>query len=277
MFASLRHLLLIVEHGTFTEAARRAHLSQPALTASIRKLEEDIGAPLLLRGRTGAELTAAGQALLPHARAALVAVEDARRAARQVELVEAGEVRIGGGATACTYLLPPILAAYRKRYPRVALRLRETNPEQAALDALEAGALDMAVVMSDKGDLFRKDELLLVAAKGVDPSTAAFLTFPRGATTRALLDRHFPGADIAMELSSISALKGNVRAGIGIALISRAAVATDLAIGRLLEVRHKKTPIPRDMRLVHRGVDRLSPATKELRRLLLEDAPKRRR
>ena len=74
MFDSFAHLLLIVEHGTFTEAARHAHLSQPALTASIRRLEEAFGAQLLHRGRRGASLTAAGEALLPRVRAALAAV-----------------------------------------------------------------------------------------------------------------------------------------------------------------------------------------------------------
>src|SRR5688500_19749950 len=80
MLDGMRHFLAIVETGTFTEAARRVHLSQPALSASIRRLEDALGAPLLLRGRTGAEPTAAGHALIPRARAALGAVEEARRA-----------------------------------------------------------------------------------------------------------------------------------------------------------------------------------------------------
>ena len=71
MVEELRHFLLIAAHGTFTEAARRAHLSQPALTASMRRLEAAVGARLLLRGPGGASLTAAGEALRPHAEAVL--------------------------------------------------------------------------------------------------------------------------------------------------------------------------------------------------------------
>jgi DNA-binding transcriptional LysR family regulator len=93
---------------------------------------------------------------------------------------------------------------------------------------------------------------------------------------RALMERHFPGVEITMELGSISTVKGSVRAGLGIALVSRTAVATDLELGRLVEVRDPRTPMSRPLRLVHRGVERLPPAARALRALLLADAPKRR-
>src|SRR5262249_22490239 len=130
MLDELKHFVLIAENRTFTAAARRAHLSQPALTASIHRLEEDIGARLFDRGRSGAELTAAGAALLPRARAARAAVDEGRRAVAEVVGLRAGEVRIGAGATACTYLLPPLLAAFRKRHPGVRILLREAFTEQ---------------------------------------------------------------------------------------------------------------------------------------------------
>ncbi|MEZ4298499.1 MAG: LysR family transcriptional regulator [Polyangiaceae bacterium] len=273
MLDSLRHFTLIAEHGTFTRAARHAHLSQPALTASIRKLESEMGARLLHRDRTGASLTAAGEALLPRALSLLAGVDDARRAVAEVEGIEAGEVRLGAGATACTYLLPPILARFRERYPRVRFLLRESTTPQV-LDALSRGELDLGVVTHPAGELWRKDELILVASPDLPraaPGTlpAPFVTFGPGSTTRELLDRHFPGAEVIMELGSIAAVKGNVRAGIGIALVSRSAVQTDLPQGRLMEIPHPKTPIPRLLHIVHRGKDRLPPAAAALRKLLL--------
>ena len=272
MLDQLRHFLLIAEHGTFTAASVRAHLSQPALTASIRRLEEIYDARLFDRGRTGARLTQAGDALLPHARAAVVAVDEGGRAVRALESLEAGEVRLGGGSTACTYLLPPVLSAFRRKHPRVALRLREL-PEERALDAFDRGELDFAIVGGKRGDLFRKEELLLVSAPGVDTSDRHFITSPPGSATRTALDRHFPGADIVMEISGISAVKGSVRAGLGVALITRSAVATDLGLGRLVLIPDPRTPIARPLRLLHRGVDRLSAAARRLRLMLLEDAP----
>lgn len=279
MMDALRHFTLIAEHGTFTRAARHAHLSQPALTASIRKLEGEMGAQLLHRDRTGTSLTAAGEALLPRALAILASVEDARRAVAEVEGIHAGEVRLGAGATACTYLLPPVLAEFRDRYPGVRFLLREATTSQV-LDALARGELDLGVVTHAAGEPWRRDELILVASPALPLRAGAalpapFVTFGRGSTTRELLDRHFPGAEVVMELGSIAAVKGNVRAGIGIALVSRSAVATDLQLGRLVEVPHPETPVTRPLHIVHRGKERLPPAAAALRRLLLQHRGKR--
>jgi len=303
MMDELRQFLAIVEHGTYREAARRAHLSQPALTAAMQRLEAHFGARLLHRGRTGATPTAAGEALVSRARAALAAIDEARRAIEEIEGLHAGEVRVGAGATACTYLLPPTLAAFRREHARVRFLLRETTTDEA-LDALHAGELDLAIVSegvraprsSGRGqrtrkrgvgareeppsrglqdvehDLWRTDPLVLVCAPGVDPKTAPHVTFRRGATTRALFERFFPGAEIVMELGSIAAVKGNVRAGVGVALVSENAVLDDLARGLLVRAPDARTPIVRELRVAHRGVDRLPPAAAALREVLLSES-----
>ena len=271
MFDELSHFLLVVEHGTLTGAARRAHLSQPALTASLQRLERDVGARLFHRGPGhGAELSAAGEALLPRARAAIAAIADGRRAIAEVVGLRAGEVRIGAGATACTYLLPPVLARYRAAHPRVRFLLREAPPQEV-LDALDRGELDLGVVTTDGGEPWRDDPLVLVAAPDLAAGAkdAPFVTFARGSTTREALARHFPDAEIVMELGSIAAVKGNVRAGIGVALVSRSAVEGDVARGTLVIVPDPRTPIVRPLSIIHRGVDRLPPAAAALRELLL--------
>ncbi len=113
------------------------------------------------------------------------------------------------------------------------------------------------------------DRLVLVAAPDVDVATAPYLTFRKGATTRALFDLHFPGATIVMELGSIAAIKGNVRAGIGIALVSDSAVVDDLMRGQMVLVDHAETPIEREIRVVHRGRSRLAPAAAALHARLI--------
>lgn len=274
MMDDLRNLLLIVERGTFTQAARAAHLTQPALSVSVRRLEQAFGARLLDRGRRGAELTPAGREVVSRARVALSAIEDARRAVAELEGLDKGVVRIGAGATTATYLLPPLLARFRKRHPGVRIVLRELTRDEA-LDQIERGEIDIAVLTGPEGEPWRDDAFVLVAAPGVRLKGAAFLTFPKGTVTREMLDRHFPDADIVMELGSIAAIKGHVAEGIGVALISRAAITRDLAIGRLVELRHPETPIPRQLVLSHRGVERLPPAAAALRELLLEGAGRR--
>ncbi len=263
--------MLIEAHGTFTAAAREAHLSQPALTASIRRLEERCGARVFHRGRRGASLTAEGEALLPRARAALAAFEDGLRAVAEVSRLETGRVCLGAGATVSTYLLPDILAAFAAEHPGVRYELRESTTAESLL-AVEKGDLDIAIVADGPGERWRSDELVLVGRPGDRVETfenAAFVTLGRGTTTRGHLDRLFPEADVVMELNSIATVLGNVRAGVGIALLSRAAVQRDVADGQLVELPDPRVPIRREFSLAHRGIDSLPPATAALRRLLL--------
>lgn len=271
MIDELRHFVLIAEIGNFTRAAKRAHLSQPALTASIKRLEAQLGARLLERGRTGASTTAAGDALLPFARAAIAAVEAGQRAVAEIEGLHRGEVRLAAGATACTYLLPEVLARYRAAHPDIRFLLRESTTDEA-LDALHAGDIDIAVVSGADGEPWFVDELIVVASpefRARDLERGPFVAFRRGSTSRTLLDDAFPNAEIVMELGSIATVKGNVRAGIGLALVSRHAVVRDLAEGSLVRVRTPSTPLERPLELVHLGADRLPPAAAALRKLLL--------
>lgn len=283
MLEPLRHFTLVVQHGTFTSAARHAHVTQPALTASIQRLEAQMGARLLDRGPGGATPTAAGAALLPRARAALAAVEEGRRAVAEVMGLTVGAVRIGAGATVCTYYLPRTLAKFRAAHPGVQILLREASPEEL-LDALEAGHLDLVilarVLRRGGGDLlpaarsglvrerWLEDDMVLVGAPGADAKTSPLVTFAHGATTRTLVDHYFPGMPIAMELGSIAAVKGNTRAGVGVALLSRRAVERDVATGQLVVLETQATPMVRTLYLVHRGRDRLPPAASELHRML---------
>lgn len=274
--ASFEHFLLVSEHGTFTEAAHQAHLSQPALSASIARLEEELGGRLFDRGRSGAALTAAGKALMPHAKATLTAAEDGRRAVAALLGLDAGMVRIAAGATACTYLLPKPLAKFRKRHPKIRFTLQEMTTGEA-LAALHEGAVDLAIVgqglrtkTPPNSERWMTENLVLIASPALDRDAAPFLTFRQGSSTRAIFESKFPDAEVAMELGSIAAVKGHARAGIGMALVSENAVGDDIRRGRLVSVEDKRVPIRRQLRIVHRGVARLHPAAAALRALLLD-------
>ncbi len=271
MLDEMKHFLLVAEHGTLTAAARQAHLSQPALTASIQRLEASFGARLLERGRRGATVTAAGQALLPQARAALAAVQRGKRAVLEVMNLETGEVRLGAGATVCTYLLPPILAQFRLRYPGIRFFLSEMTTVEVQ-QSLESGHIDLGIAVHEDGEFWRDDPLIVVAAPDTDfgqTETAPFVTFKAGASSRSILEEAYPKADIVMELGGIAAVKGMVRAGIGLALVSQCAVQDDLARGRLVLVADPKTPLVRRLGLLHQGLQRLPPAAAAFRETLL--------
>jgi molybdate transport repressor ModE-like protein len=115
----LRSLVAVADHGGITEAAAALGVSQSALSRRIDQLEEALGAPLLERAGRGVALTAMGQIAAVEGRQ-LVQRYD-RMKARIVEhlRLEAGVVRIGGGATAVGFLLPRAIAAFRKQPPRV--------------------------------------------------------------------------------------------------------------------------------------------------------------
>ncbi len=278
MHDRLRHFLLVIEAGTFTAAARRAHITQPALSSSIQVLEAEVGARLLHRGRQGASPTDAGLALLPHARRALAAVADGRRAVEQVVGLHVGEVRLGAGPTACTYLLPPTLAAFRRDHPAVRFFLKEAH-SPVVWEGLESGELDLGIASSASvpdrpgwwtAEPWRDDELLVVEGpNGTDVD--GWISFPVGSSLRALLHEHVPEARVVMELQSIAAVKGNVRAGVGRALVPRAAMLRDLADGHLV-VAPGYGSLVRSLVLLHRGVDGLPRATAALREALLAPA-----
>jgi DNA-binding transcriptional LysR family regulator len=212
--------------------------------------------------------------LQPRAEAALAAFADGERAVREVVGLQIGEVRVGAGATASTYLLPPTLRDFRERHPGVRLMLREAFTSRLLSD-LRAGELDLAIVTGPGDDPWICDELVLVAAPGLDTKRAGYITFAEGSPTRAALIERFGEARIVMELGSIAAVKANVRAGVGVALLSRAAVAKDVRSRTMRIVRSADTPIRRQLSLVHRGIERMPPAAARLRRLLLGEAPRR--
>ncbi|MFN3200363.1 MAG: LysR family transcriptional regulator [Bradymonadia bacterium] len=281
MLDGLYHMILVETLGTFTAAAEAAHLSQPALTASIQRLESHFGARLFHRGRGlrgGARLTPAGKALLPYARRIHATLADGERAVAELLGQVAGTVRLAAGATACTYLLPEILARFRNAHPGITLQVQECSTG-TILKLLEAGEIDLGVVTGPGVERWRSDDLVLVAGPGspyvalTDPEAMAqapMVTFAEGSPLREMALSTFPEAQVVMSLSNIAAVKGNVRAGIGVALVSEAAVAHDLAARRLVRLAHPATPIPRLLSLVHRGVEHLPPAASSLREMLLE-------
>jgi DNA-binding transcriptional LysR family regulator len=141
----LEYFVAVAEAAHFTRAAEALHVAQPSLSQQIRSLERDLGAPLFERTSRRVRLTAAGESLLPHARRALAAAEDARRAVREQTATPSGVVTLGTTPTVGAYLLPPWLAKFSAAYPRVEVRLHEEGALALETD-LDRGAIDLAVI-----------------------------------------------------------------------------------------------------------------------------------
>lgn len=139
------YLIAVAEEHSFTRAAQRLLVSQPALSHQVKALENAVGGPLLdRRGRT-VELTALGAAFLPHAVASVDASAEAVRAARAAGRLRAGELRLATLQSIALGIIPPAIRAWRRAHPRVRVRIREfITIELLATEMLHGGA-DIAV------------------------------------------------------------------------------------------------------------------------------------
>ncbi|MBI5276480.1 MAG: LysR family transcriptional regulator [Burkholderiales bacterium] len=141
----LRQFIAVADARSFRRAAELLFMAQPPLSVAIRKLEEEIGVPLLERGSRGVRLTAAGQAAYDAAVRCLRGAEEVASSARAVAKGEAGRLRIAFIGSVTYGLMPRLIQAFSRRYPNVHLVLREaTNFE--ALTAVQGGAMDLGFV-----------------------------------------------------------------------------------------------------------------------------------
>ena len=141
----LRSFLAVAQVRSFTRAANLVHLSQPAISRQIARLEKELGVPLFERYGRRVETTADGKLLLPLAKTIVARADDAARLIKEHAGMTASRVSLGSTGTVFAHLLSPILAPFIKAYPRVQLDLVEM--EDALLeDAVLNGELDCAVI-----------------------------------------------------------------------------------------------------------------------------------
>src|SRR3954469_20261395 len=140
----LAYFVAVVEHGSFTRAARALHVSQPALSHQIAQLEREAGGPLLERLPRAVKPTALGARLLPHARDTVAAADEAHRAAQQGGNLEGGELRVGALLSVALGIIPATIRAWRAAYPGVRIELLEYNSDEHVA-AMLAGEADVAI------------------------------------------------------------------------------------------------------------------------------------
>ncbi|MFC8722144.1 LysR substrate-binding domain-containing protein [Kitasatospora sp. NPDC057198] len=141
----LEYLVAVVDTGSFTRAAERLHVTQPALSHQMRALESTVGGPLLERLPRSVRLTPMGRAVLPHARAALAEAERLRAVARRTAGLEEGELEIAVVYSVSLGVLPPVLRTWRHRHPGVRIRLREYGHAERLQADMAAGRADLAI------------------------------------------------------------------------------------------------------------------------------------
>ena len=251
--AHVRTLQAIARHQSFSRAAQALHLSQPAVSHHIRHLEAALGQRLLERVGRRAFPTAAGDLLLAHATRAFAELEAARQALQQQRGEVTGRLRVGTGATAATYLLPPLLGRLRARYPELELVVVTGNAAGMAA-AVTASDLDVAVVtLPVRGRALLVTPLLLdplvaiappVAPWGrrrpIEPSALAgtpLILYEPGGTIRRVIEEWFRRGRatprVAMDLGNGEAIKKLVAAGLGLSVVPAMSVRAEARAGEL--------------------------------------------
>jgi DNA-binding transcriptional LysR family regulator len=160
----LTYFLAVAEERNFTRAAQRIPIAQPAISQQIRRLEAELGERLFVRERRGIRLTAAGQALLPHARAMLADAAQAREAMAALSGLLTGRLAFGFVLPLPDQRLPGLLGAFHRQYPGIELRLLEDETD-ALLAALATGQLDAALIGLGRYDRPPPDLESLVVAR----------------------------------------------------------------------------------------------------------------
>ena len=267
----LKILLAVARHGSFTRASQELHVSQPALSLHIRQLEEEVGQPLFDRTGKGATLTEAGRFVEQYAFRIFAEFRELEQGLGELRGVQRGELAVGASTTPGNYLLPRIIGEFRRRYPKIAVHLEITNSREMGLRVLR-NEVDLALVggriVEDSRlivEPYVVDELVLVVApthawarrrriRPEDLGQESLIVREAGSATRWVMEEAFRlqgiPYQVGMELGQTEAIKGAVAAGVGVAILSRFAVAHEVACGTLAVARLEGISLTRDFFLV---------------------------
>lgn len=272
---NLHHLSVffaIAETGSLTASARRLHISQPALSRELKAFESRLGVTLFERHAKGMRLTQAGAVLRQYAERLFELERAAEAAMGEIAGATRGRLSIGASNTIGTYVLPSVLAAFRREHPQVHVSLFVGNTEQVS-----QGVVDMRFMLGFiEGPLhlkglrtlvFQRDEIVPVARPDhalfrkrhlavADLSGEPLLVREPGSGTRELiadaLHRHGIEEGEPMEFGNTEALKRAAVHGGGIAWLPRISMANELREGSLRELPLGQLRIVRPLRVLSR-------------------------
>lgn len=286
---------VVAKHCSYVRAAEELHFSQPAISAQIRQLEETLGVKLFDQIGRKTHLTQAGEELYRYSQRIFSVIEEMWETMEALRSPYYGRLSVGADTTVGTYVIPDLLGKFHKSYPEVEITLEVVN-RSALVDALLNNRVDLAVMGRVPDEIpvtiepFKPNELVLIAApthrlagrENVPFEELArehFLLREIGSGTRAALEAVFQEEGlpllVSMQVGNNSAIKQGVAAGLGIALISRAAIDMELETHRLVILDVEGFPIMRQWRIVHLKDKHLSATARAFKAFLLQHADRR--
>ncbi len=269
----LRAFVTVVEHGSFSEAARVMGLSQPAVTMQIQGLESDLGATLLERRYRRIEMTEAGRALLPYARTVLGQMEAAREEVERLADQVGGHLRLAASTTPGQYVLPRLLGPFLRAHHDVSVSIHVADTTEV-LQLVEAGDAHVGVtgamipgarvsyeamgtdnlvlISSPDSHLVKRDDLTLD-----DIAEEPFIVREPGSGTRMVFEEALRSGGIdpaelrvVIELGTSEAVISAVEGGMGVGVVSHWSADKALQLGTVVEVAAPGFPVTRPFYVV---------------------------
>ena len=247
---------------SFTHAAQTLGCAQSSVTAQMKSLEEDLGTALFNRVGNRLELTGPGERFLVYAERMLALAEEAK--AHVHEEAEGGTLRFTAPESICTYLLPPLLKAFKEKHPQVRIQFHPGFVRDFKRQVLD-GVVDLAFVLEEPFpskvlamEKLRDEQILILAAAGHRLAAAGgvsaqdlmgeeVLLKALGCSYRNQFERQLIAAGAHpgsfLEFQGVETIKRCVAAGLGIAPLPRVAVEAELASGELVELSWEGEPI----------------------------------
>lgn len=277
--SQLETFLAVVDEKGFSRAALRLRRTQPAISHTIRKLEEEIGEPLFERASRDGTLTAAGQLLRGYAERLLRLRGEAATALAELRSLELGRLTITANEYTCLWLLP-VLDAFRRVCPHIGVTVQRSLasriPDQLVERAVEFGILsfrpdderlqsiavytDTVAFVVDPRHPFAKHPQVSIRDLGAQNFVAHIVNSPLRERVIETFARHHTPLNMGVELPSLEAIKRFVALGNGVALVPGLTVQPELARGELVQVAVPELKITRPLWLVHRARATLSHA-----------------
>lgn len=261
----------VAEEKSFSRAGQKLGRTQPAISSAIKLLEGELGEPLFDRMGRSIRLTAAGELLSEYAKRLLRLREEAVIAVGELRGLNRGTLRLGANETTCLYLLPEVLAAFKRAYPQVQVDIHRAITRSITERVIE-GALDFGIVTLPiknsrlEAITIHRDEMALIvgpahelasrrSVKMKDLEDEPFILHKIGTTTRERLVKHFndSGAKIkvTMELASIETIKRFVSIGMGISIAPRLCISKEIEEGSLRALTIRDARFQRKLGLIY--------------------------
>jgi DNA-binding transcriptional LysR family regulator len=287
---------IVVQAGSFSGAAERLLMSQPAVSQHIQDLEAALGTVLFERGRRGVRLTQAGATLHEYTRAIFQLVAEAENAVVDVKKLTSGQVTVGATPGVSVYLLPDWIHAFMTAYPNLTVSVQTSITPDIVRD-LRSGRMDLSFVEGELDDetderlgvapLETFDQLVVVGPRHpwwaraeiglADLNDQSFVMRQRNSQTRIWLDgmmqEHRIRPRVAAEFDNVESIKRAVVNGAGLTILPEYAVRGEVEAGKLRALPIAGSPLRRVLKLVwHRETYR-SPVVRSFVRFLRRYLP----